>query len=771
MSGLPPDPIPQDRYQTGFEPVDFASSIQPHGVLLAFDANLIVRQVSANSQDYLGLTAPDLLGQPLQVLFPTAVDLIQSALGQLRPSHSNPPSTSEQIALRLQQGSQSFNGLLYRSSELVDLTVLELEPIVSELAPESTTSLLHRQLNQAIAQLRQVADLANFLRLAAHEMRQLTGCERVLIYRFDAEGAGEVVAEAKPDDLPAYLGLHYPATDIPEPIRALYRQGMVRYIPDLQAPAVELVANPDSPAPLDLSLSMLRGVDTCCIEYHRNMNVGALFILPLIQGDRLWGLISCHHPSLRSIAFDLREGCQLLAQLIASELANKVNIEELAYLTKLRSLQSEFIQSISQADDLRQALVQPAPRLLDLVGAQGVAICLESEITLVGKTPTLEQVEALLAWTETSTREGPMPPSEALFHTASLPKLYPEAAAFKDQASGLLLLRISQVRRYTILWFRPEVLQTVNWAGDPTAVRRLAADGTMVLGPRRSFEQWQEIVRFTCLPWKASELENALDLRSAIVGIVLKKADELARVNQELERSIRELDSFAYAASHDLKEPLRGIHNFSVLLLKGYDSVLDEAGQSRLRTLVRLTRRMESLIDALLRFSRLGQTELHLYPTDLNQSLQQVIEDLRVTYPDLSTEIRLPRPLPMVDCDPILMQEVLSNLISNAIKYNDQPERWVEIGYLESLEESQPRPQLEQPDQHFTFYVRDNGIGIRERHLDSIFRLFKRLHEQHLYGGGTGAGLTIAKKIIERHSGEIWVESSYGAGSTFYFTL
>jgi two-component system, chemotaxis family, sensor kinase Cph1 len=569
-----------------------------------------------------------------------------------------------------------------------------------------------------------------------------------------------VVAEAKREELSPYLGLHYPATDIPEPVRELYRRSMVRYIPDLGAGAVEILRGENFPPHLlDLRLSELRGVDACCVEYHRNMNVAALFVLPLTRGDRLWGLISCHHGHPKTIASEIRDSCQLLSGLIASELADKINTEELKYLTKLRSLQSDFLRTISEADDLTQALIQPAPRLLDLVNARGAAVCLENEITLVGETPTLEQIRSLLQWTETRPPD-PSGSHPSLFHTDSLPSLYEEALEYKDRASGLLVLTISRVRRYRILWFRPEVLRMVDWAGDPNTSLQIAADGQVTLCPRASFERWREIVRCTSLSWQGGELENAVDLRGAIVGIVLKKAEELAKVNRDLENTVRELDSFAYAASHDLKEPLRGIHNFSNLLLKGYADVLDEVGKSRLQTLIRLTRRMENLIDALLEFSRIGQTELRRQPIALDRSLHRVLEDLRVSRPDTETEIRIPRALPTVYCDPLSIERVFSNLISNAVKYNDKPDRWVEIGYIENDLPSSP-----------IFYVRDNGIGIRERHCDSIFRLFKRLHEQHLYGGGTGAGLTISKKIIEHHGGRLWVESTYGEGSTFYFTL
>ncbi|MBD1909260.1 MULTISPECIES: ATP-binding protein [unclassified Leptolyngbya] len=772
MSGLESNNTSSHHLREAVEPDPFARSIQPHGVLLVLsDSELVVLQVSANIQEYFGVLPQDLLGQPLtRLLDEAAIALIQQSIKRLKHINFN---GFNHLNLCISWHQQVFNGMLHRSSDTS--IILELEP--ASVQAETRSLHPYTYVRGAIARLRQIPDLTEFLQLAAIEVRHITGFDRVMVYQFDAQGAGEVVAEAKHGHLSPYLGLHYPATDIPEPVRELYRRGMVRYIPHLKAQSVELIPNknPTTEQPIDLSLSLLRSVDTCCVEYHHNMEVAALFVIALTQGETLWGLISCHHQTPKTISYEARESCELLAQLVASELANKVNTEELSYLTKLRSLQSEFVQSISQVDDLRQALVHPAPRLLDLVGAQGAAICLDNEITLVGTTPSLEEVRILIEWAEAlPTLQSP------LFYTDSLPKLYPEAEAFKDSASGLLLLQISKVRRYTILWFRPEVLKTVTWAGDPHSSLHVTTDGSMTLGPRKSFQQWQQIVQSTSLPWKSSELENALDLRSAIVGIVLKQADELTRMNQELERTIQELDSFAYAASHDLKEPLRGIHNFSNLLLKGYSDVLDETGRSRLQTLVRLTRRMESLIDALLRFSRLGQTELHLHSVDLNQSLHQVLEDFPVSRPELRAAIRIPRPLPKASCDPVLIQEVMTNLISNAIKYNDKPEPWIEIGYIDGKDEWTSRQTTEAPSMHSqsypvdystTFYVRDNGIGIRERHFNSIFRLFKRLHEQNLYGGGTGAGLTIAKKIIERHGGQIWVESSYGEGSTFYFTL
>ncbi len=306
-------------------------------------------------------------------------------------------------------------------------------------------------------------------------------------------------------------------------------------------------------------------------------------------------------------------------------------------------------------------------------------------------------------------------------------------------------------------------MQTVDWGGNPNKPVEVLEDGSRRMSPRQSFERWQEMVRGCSLPWKACELEAVAELRSLIVGVVLRQADTLAAMNFELHRSNEELDSFAYIASHDLKEPLRGIHNYANFLMEDYAEALDDDGVAKLRTMVRLTQRMEDLINSLLYFSRLGRADLLRQSVNLTELVQQVIATLTIARPHNEVEFRIPQPLPTVEGDRAQINELFTNLISNAIKYNDKPEKWIEIGFITGKREKDLHP--------LTFYVRDNGIGIAPEHLDKIFQIFRRLHGRDDFGGGTGAGLTIARKIVERHGGRIWIESIPTQGSTFYFTL
>ncbi len=270
-------------------------------------------------------------------------------------------------------------------------------------------------------------------------------------------------------------------------------------------------------------------------------------------------------------------------------------------------------------------------------------------------------------------------------------------------------------------------------------------------------------------------------------GDLQGRSDDLTEANEKLSRSNQELDDFAYIASHDLKEPLRGIHNYSTFLIEDYSDKIDEEGVSKLNTLVRLTQRMETLINSLLYFSRVGRVDLAIQETDLNDGIHGVLDSLCVTLEEKDIDVRIPRTLPTIVCDQTRVIEVFRNLITNAMKYNDKNKKWIEIGYLQN-EETKMAPQA--PDEmanttkyltgdnenslatpKLIFYVRDNGIGIKEKHMDSVFRIFKRLHGHDKFGGGTGAGLTIVKKIVERHEGRIWVDSTFGEGTTFYFTL
>jgi two-component system, chemotaxis family, sensor kinase Cph1 len=471
--------------------------------------------------------------------------------------------------------------------------------------------------------------------------------------------------------------------------------------------------------------------------------------------------------------------------VISFEVGAKADAEDLEYRMQLQTVHSRFINTIANCQTLTDALNRNPRDLMDVAGATGVIFCENNKIIAFGHTPPEDTIDDLITWIDQQIGE------DAVYSTNTLVTDYPGFLPHKDCASGLLALRISRTQQTYLLWFRPEVIQTIDWGGDPSKSDRGDTQNLRIT-PRKSFALWKETVQLTSLPWKTYEIDAALELRSRIIGIVLQKADELALLNAELERSNIELDAFAYVASHDLKEPLRGIHNYSTFLIEDYAEKLGAEGTKKLTTLMRLTQRMEDLINSLLHYSQFGRADLQFQPVDLGTMIEGVLDVIKISQPSSNFQmlqplpidpadpktpselftIRIPRPLPIVHCDQTQVTELFSNLIRNAIKYNNQADKWVEIGYILPEEMTASlSASLSLDCTHTVFFVKDNGIGIREKHRETIFKIFKRLHAQGQYGDGTGAGLTIAKKIVERHSGNIAVESTFGEGSTFYFTL
>lgn len=737
------------------EPIHVPNAIQPHGLLLILsETDFRILGVSQNTQSLLGIAAAALIERPLAEFVDR--DTIDAMIGCLQKQFENTNPLPITVTV---EGSAAtcFNGILHRTPSKE--VILELEPMDSRLKHDFFH--FYRQVKDTLAKIQTAHSLSELCNLIVREVKTITGFDRVMVYRFDPRGDGTVIAEEKEPALTeSFLGLHYPDTDIPKQAKYLYTLNWLRLIPDVNYTPAPILhgtgGHSDEPSgSLDMSYSLLRSVSPIHLEYLKNMGVTASMSISLLHNQQLWGLIACHHCEPKFVPYEIRTVCEFLGQLMSTEIGTKEANEDLDYQLRLKDIQRNLIEQLTGTQGLVTELSVAPERLMNLTGAKGVAVCEGDHIVLLGQTPEREDVLSLLPWLGDRFKRD-------VFHTNRLSSLYPPAANYQDCASGLLAMAISKIQHRYILWFRPEMIQTVTWAGNPNKPRHIEDDGSLTIFPRKSFEAWQEIVQGQSAPWLSCELNSVVELRQAIVDIVLRQADELAHVNLELERSNTELDSFAYIASHDLKEPLRGIHNYATFLLEDYGEILREDGADKLNTLVRLTKRMELLIESLLKFSRLGRQELQMRPIDLNQLLIEVSEVFQMNPQWEGCSIDISESLPLVLGDRVLLAEVLMNLISNGFKYNKQAHKRVEIGW-------------EQPshgeNNFVTLSFRDNGIGIREKHLDSVFRIFKRLHAADRYGGGTGAGLTIVKKIVERHGGAIAVQSVYGEGTTFRVSL
>lgn len=736
------------------EPIHIPGRIQPHGLLLALsEPDLLILQVSANIEQQLGIAPSSLLGQPLSSLLGDHDLAYLRSVLVLDDLEQNPLYV---WTVPLSPTQQQFDGVVHRHGGVL---ILELEPASPAASPAPD---FFRLVKLAVARLQRAPTLAEFCHAASREVRALTGFDRVMIYRFDADGHGSVIAEAVAEGLEPYLGLHYPASDIPQQARALYLRNWLRLIPSVDYTPAELVPplTPGTQSPLDLSYATLRSVSPVHLEYLSNMGVAASMSISIVHEGALWGLIACHHMTPRALPFAIRMACELLGQSVSLQLGAKYQAEMATYHAQLNDVSAQLVQAMAQDSSWRSILLNGRPNLLQFIDATGAALCIDDEIETLGQTPSHHDIRTLVDWLASG-------PEVEVYATASVSADLPALASCKDVASGVLAVPLAHANGDYLLWFRPEVLQTVSWGGEPTKALVPSEDG-LRLSPRKSFARWQQVVGLHAQPWHAAEIAAARELRNAMLSVVLRRAAQLTRINIDLERSNNELDAFAYIASHDLKEPLRGLHNYAHFLLEDYQDRIDPDGQAKLKTMIRLTQRMDALLDSLLHYSRVGRVELAMQETNLDQLLREVLDRLTVTLKEQQVQVRIPRPLPVLRCDRVRLGEVFYNLISNAAKYSTGSQPWLEIGYHAPGEAAEGRSQAVR---HYTFYVRDNGIGIAEKHFETIFRIFKRLHGREQFGGGAGVGLTIAKKIIERHSGTIWVESQLGVGTTFFFTL
>jgi len=763
---------PSDRVDLtdyDLEPTYTTGYIQPHGILFALhEPALTIVQVSENTYEWLGLKPKKYLNQPLSCLLSEneIYTVRQCLAGDF--NHVNPL----RLELNTPHGKIVAYGVVYRTGVIA---ILEIEfgqrtPAQANLSERDDLTYFdfHRQVKSPIEALQKAKNLDELCTQLVANVRHINGFDRVMIYRFSPSGDGEVIAESVRPDLVPYLGLHYPASDLTTQVRHLLTLNHLRFLPDIKYTPVALVPklNPITQAPLDLSWSALRSVSPCHVEYMQNMGVRASMTISLMRDQQLWGLIACHHTEPKLIPYFQRTVCEFFGQMGAFEIKAKEELEDRDYQIELNTLKASFFKSISQQSDVLDALTESPTNLLNLVGATGVVISYHEQLIVLGKTPSQDVLKPLIA-SLISRLE-----TDDIVQSVCLAKDYPDAESYCKVASGLLAMAIASTENFYILWFRPEVSQTVTWAGNPNKPEMVDDRGEVRLSPRKSFAAWQENVQHTALPWKLCEYEAALELRNAIIHVTLRHAAELSKLNIELERSNIDLDSFAYVASHDLKEPLRGIHNYSSFLMEDYGEILDAEGISKLQTLTRLTRRMELLIDSLLHYSRLGRAELANFPINLNVLAQEVRDLFKITTGD-SLNIII-NPLPTIVADRSQISELLTNLVSNSIKYNENPLKKIEIGCLDSDAAQclrRERPQLDIQSGSQIIYVRDNGIGIDPSHFDVVFQIFKRLHARDEYGGGTGAGLMIVKKIVDRHNGKIWVESTLGHGTTFYFSI
>ncbi|WP_460448884.1 ATP-binding protein [Alsobacter sp. SYSU BS001988] len=717
------------------EPIRTPGAIQPHGVLFALDpADWTIRQVSANAAAALTVEAAQALGRPLaQVLRDGGAELLEGLA-------SGPGFAPTRV---VDVGSAAYHPVAHRAGGLV---VLELEEATG--GPHHADD-LYADVRRLATDLQEATTVAEIAQSAAAAVRRTTGFDRVLVYDFDEAWNGAVRGESRNDALPSYLGLRFPASDIPAQARELYRLNRVRQIPNAAYTPVPILRADDGgpPEPLDMSFSVLRSVSPVHLEYMRNMGTAASMSISIVVNGRLWGLISCHNAKSRRAPQPVRSACDFIGQLVAMRLAGLSLYAEAAERVRLQEIHGRLLTSMAVAPQFLNGLTQDGERLLALTGAAGAAVVSDLEVRRVGETPSPDEILALAHQIGPHLEDG-------VFATDSLAGVVPDAASLKDRASGVLAISISQIHASYVLWFRPEVIRTVQWAGEP---RKIAEPNSERLHPRTSFQAWKETVRLTAMPWSAAEVDAARNLRGAVVDIVLRRAEQMAELSEELEKSNKELEAFSYSVSHDLRAPFRHIVGYAELLRERDGDKFDEKASHYLSNIIQSAFSAGRLVDDLLSFSQAGRVTLNPVRIDMGKLVEEVRRLLSPEMEGRAIEWRIGL-LPPTFGDPSLLRQVWQNLISNALKYTARKD----VAVIEIAGERR--------DAETVYSVRDNGVGFDMAYVGKLFGVFQRLHRAEDFEG-TGIGLANVRRMVERHGGRAWAEAVVDQGACFSFSL
>lgn len=722
------------------EMVHIPGTIQPHGYLFVLDAeNFEIVQSSTNASELRGIPISELIGTSfIELIEQSAREELTSLLEDAGTAFSNPL----QVPLLSDGDTVVFDGIAHRMEETV---IVELENPGNRMATNMVTSrsldhyfkLTTRTLNRLDA----LDDPVEAAQLVCDEVRAFTGFDRVMFYKFAPDDHGFVLAESQTGEFESFTGLHYPATDIPKKARELYTKNWLRLIHDVDAEPVGLTP---SDRVLDMTHCTLRSVSPIHIQYLKNMGVASSMSISLVENEKLWGLIACHHYSgPLFVPYTSRVSCVHFGLVIGSRFRALQHRAQSAEVEKRKNVLTEMTKDLPEHRELFSAVRSRSRDWKELLDADGVAIIQRDSMQFDGNVPEQSFIFELL-------KELRLADESDFFISEQLGEDLPALKEVPPEATGVVVIGLGV--KSQIIFFRKEETKVVRWAGDPDK----ATNPAEPLTPRASFDEWQETVRGKARPWTLADREIAGELRSGLTGLFIQHNYQLERLNRELTRKSEEIEQFTYSVSHDLKSPLFTITGFVNALEEDLENNDRESVEHCLSRITGLTQRMGLLIDDLLEFSKIGRITGEMQRIDIGRLLEELKEDTESKLEREGVILEISEGIPDIRGHEELIYRAFQNYVENAIKYGaDEPNLRIQID-------------AEKLPGGVRFRVTDNGPGIDPRYHEKIFELFQRLDNTK---NGTGLGLASVAKVAAMHSGECGVESEPGAGSVFWLQL
>ena len=731
------------------EPIHIPGSIQSYGYLLALNkTDNTIQYCSENCTALFNKPLNQILGKPLSEFFKKE-DADSFIIYSAKTEDAVKP-----FAFTL--GNQIFHITAFSTKENM---VMEFEPFSPEglELPD-----LFFQTKRFAYYTERADNLQILCQDVADETRKITGYDRVMIYRFDKDYNGQVFAESRIDSIEPFLGLYYPATDIPVQARELFLLTRTRMLANVQATNVPLYAldeNADNKS-IDLSLSTLRSFSPMHIQYLINMGVGATFTIALINHGKLWGLIACHHHAAKHIPYHVRLAAHLQGVFLSSQIEVRQVADEFE-LVKETGKKLDGLHKIMTGSEQSLAQEQTLVELKNLLNADAVVIAYKETFYKHGLLPQDEKLNGLMNWLHTSIGHG-------IFQTSKLGDSYPQAADLGSQIAGVVYLPIGTQTKNGIAWIRQEVEKTVNWGGDPSKPMNIDSENQS-LTPRKSFVLWKQSVKGQSIEWQKPEINAASVICSYIqhqLHLADMQVEELRylNLNERLKKANEELFNMNWISTHDLKEPLRKIQMFASVILQKRDEIPEWAITNILR-MQSSAARMQNLIDSMLSYIKVINEEKQLVNIDLNGLLEEMKADLKERIEEKGGSLQWEN-LPVIQGTTFLIKQLFENLINNSLKFTKEGRPPVVTISSQLVDEKAMQDIM--PNSEHDYYkitVADNGVGFNPAYKKDVFRIFQRFHGQQYTG--TGIGLAICQKIAEAHDGFIEADGEEGKGAAF----
>ena len=726
-------PEPLDLDNCAREPIHIPGLVQPHGALLAFDASGRVTAMSANASTLLGVDTPA-PGELLESHHFDADPIVHAALSDQMNGPGSRASQGQASSFEVTLGGRLFDLIVHRHDGKV-IAEFEQRPGGHDSA-NSFALKAHR----AIGQLRHEVSMDALLGTAVRALRELTGFDRVMAYRFHSDDSGEVVAEERLESLQPFLGQRYPASDIPAQARRLYLLNPLRLIADVHAVPVALVmagvvaaaGGHAQAAPLDMSHCVLRSVSPVHLEYLVNIGVAASMSISIVVGGRLWGMLACHHGTSHRVPYAVRMACDVLTQIVAAHVQNLAAREQLLQAGKATALRARILEVALHTDDSGEALASMSPLLTEAFAADAVLIVENGKLHIHGalaRTDASQLIEWLAA------RELRLHEVLAVQSAVGMPGSLQGADDGGGAWCGLLATRYDDHAAGWLVMLRKEQVTSIVWGREPNKGYPSGPLGAR-LTPQGSMAAWAETVTGTAKPWSAAQLELGRQV-----------VDELARAGSirmaEISRARAQLLAML---GHDLRDPLHAIAMAATVLERA--GAPGDTGARLGRRIQSSSRRMERLIGLVLDASMLQNgiaMRLQLAAVDLSQLVENMVDEARTAHPDVEivTDIE-PAVIVMADAD--RLQQLIGNLLSNARQHGTPGEpvivQLTKQGDAACIDVSNSAPPLAPALLRSLYSAFQHVAAANERNRD-----------------GLGLGLHIAHAIARSHGG--WLQYSH----------